>query len=381
MNKTADAVVIGGGVSGVSIAYSLAKRGVKNVAVLEKEYLASGATGRCGAGVRMQWGAELDCVFAKYSIDFFERANDELGYKGDIGFKQGGYLIVGSSEKETAQFRKNVRLQNGLGIPSKLLTPSEAKEIVPHLDETKIACATFCGRDGHLNPFHMTRAYADAAARLGARILLDTEALGIRVRGGMKTVMTNRGNIETPVVVNAAGAHAPLVAEMTGVSLPVRAERHEILVTEPVAPLQGPMVISFSKNIYCQQTPEGSFVMGRGDRDEPGSYNIGSSWSFMEKMAATCCELMPLLQDLYIVRQWAGLYSLTPDRHPIYGGVREMEGMYLACGFSGHGFMFAPATGTAVAEAVCNLPPSLPVRGLDKDRFERGEEIWEPSVV
>lgn len=381
MNKCADVVVIGGGISGVSIAYNLAKRGVKNIIVLEKDHLSSGSTGRCGAGVRMQWGAELDCVFAKYSIEFFERAEEELGYTGDIGFKQDGYLIVGTSEREKEQFSRNVKLQNALGIPSRLLTPLEAKEIIPHIDETKINCATFCGKDGHLNPFHATQAYADAARRLGVKIMLETETLDIELRGGIKTVKTSRGNIETPVVVNAAGGYASRIADMVGVALPVNPERHEILVTEPVAPLQGPMFMSFSKNIYCQQTPEGSFIMGRGDKDEPSSYNIDSGWSFMEKMTHTCCELLPLLKKLYIVRQWAGLYAMTPDRHPIYGGVKEVEGFYLACGFSGHGFMFAPATGTVIAEAILNLPPSLPAHMLDKERFAKGEEIWEPSVV
>jgi sarcosine oxidase subunit beta len=382
MNKTAEAVIIGGGISGCSIAYNLAKRGLKDIVVIERDHLSSGATGRCGAGVRTQWGEELNCVFAKYSIEFFERANEELGYKGDIGFKQSGYLIVGTSAEETEQFRRNVALQNKLGVPSRLLTPEEAQKIVPHLDETKITCATFCEKDGHLNPFHSTQAYADAAVRLGVRILLETEVLDITLgRNQLKTVATNRGNIETPVVVNAAGAHAPIITKMVGVSLPVKPERHEILVTEPVEPLQGPMFMSFSKNIYCQQTPEGSFIMGRGDKDEPSSYNINSGWHFLEKMTETCCELLPLLKNLYIVRQWAGLYAVTQDRHPVYGKLKEVEGFHLACGFSGHGFMFAPATGAVVAEAVLGLPLSLPADKLDKDRFERGEEVWEPSVV
>jgi len=382
MNKIADAVIIGGGISGVSIAYNLAKRGMTNIVVIEQDQLAGGATGRCGAGVRMQWGAELDCVFALYSIDFFEHASDELDYHGDIGFKQGGYLIVGASEEEKTRFQQNVALQNRLGIPSKLLTPKEAKEIVPHLNETWITCATFCERDGHLNPFHMTQAYADAATRLGANIQLGTRVVGIQSEGNkVKAVLTDHGTIATPVVVNAAGAYAPLIAEMADVILPVYPERHEILVTEPVAPMQGPMFISFSQNIYCQQTPEGSFIMGRGDKDEPHSYCIDSSWQFLEKMAHTCCRLLPILRQLSIVRQWAGLYAMTQDRHPIYGEAKELQGFHLACGFSGHGFMFAPATGTVVAESILGLPLSLPANVLDKERFDRGEAIWEPSVV
>ncbi len=382
MNKTASVVIIGGGISGCAIAYTLAKKGVKDIVVIERDYLSSGATGRCGAGVRMQWGTEMNCKLAKYSIEFFERANEELEYEYDIEFKQGGYLIVASTEKEVNQFKKNIALQNSLGIPSRLLTPKEAKEIVPHMDETKIIAATFNPKDGHLNPFHTTQAYANAAVRLGVEIMKYTTVTGIKVENGKVVgVETDKGYISTPVVVNAAGGYSQLIAKMVGIDLPVYSERHQILVTEPVAPMQGPMFMSFSLNIYCQQTPHGSFIMGRGDANEPRDLRITSSWHFMEEMAKTCTELLPPLKELRVVRQWSGLYNISPDRQPIYGPVKEVEGFYLACGFSGHGFMFGPVTGVVMAEAILGETPTIPVHMLDKDRFERGELLLEPSVV
>ena len=382
MNKTASVVIIGGGISGCAIAYTLAKKGVKDIVVIERDYLSSGATGRCGAGVRMQWGTEMNCKLAKYSIEFFERANEELDYEYDIEFKQGGYLIVASTEKEVNQFKKNIALQNSLGIPSRLLTPKEAKEIVPHMDETKIIAATFNPKDGHLNPFHTTQAYANAAVRLGVEIMKYTTVTGINVENGKVVgVQTDKGYISTPVVVNAAGGYSQLIAKMVGIDLPVYSERHQILVTEPVAPMQGPMFMSFSLNIYCQQTPHGSFIMGRGDANEPRDLRITSSWHFMEEMAKTCTELLPPLKELRVVRQWSGLYNISPDRQPIYGPVKEVEGFYLACGFSGHGFMFGPVTGVVMAAAILGETPTIPVHMLDKDRFERGELLLEPSVV
>ncbi len=382
MNKTANCVIIGGGISGVAIAYNLAKKGMKDIVVLEKGYLSSGSTGRCGAGVRMQWGTEMNCSFAKYSIEFFERANEELEYEGDIEFKQGGYLIVAATEKEEQQFKKNLELQHRLGIPSRFLTPSEAKEIIPYMDETQIRCATFCPKDGHLNPFTSTDAYARAAERLGVTIHKFTEVTGIDTEGGKVTaVHTNKGSISTPLVINAAGGHSKRICDMVNVDLPLYPERHQILVTEPVDPLQGPMFMSFSQNIYCQQTPHGSFIMGRGDANEPRDFNMNASWSFMEEMAKTTCRLLPLLKDLRVVRQWAGLYEMTPDRQPIYGRVPELDGFIIAAGFSGHGFMFGPATGLVIAETVMGETPSLPMHLLDRDRFARGEEQWEPSVV
>jgi len=382
MNKTASVVIVGGGISGCAIAYTLAKKGVKDIVVIERDYLSSGATGRCGAGVRMQWGTEMNCRLAKYSIEFFERANEELEYEYDIEFKQGGYLIVASTEKEVNQFKKNIALQNSLGIPSRLLTPKEAKEIVPHMDETKIIAATFNPKDGHLNPFHTTQAYANAAVRLGVEIMKHTTVTGIKVENGKVVgVQTDKGYISTPVVVNAAGGYSQLIAKMVGIDLPVYSERHQILVTEPVAPMQGPMFMSFSLNIYCQQTPHGSFIMGRGDANEPRDLRITSSWHFMEEMAKTCTELLPPLKELRVVRQWSGLYNISPDRQPIYGPVKEVEGFYLACGYSGHGFMFGPVTGVVMAEAILGETPTIPVHMLDKDRFERGELLLEPSVV
>lgn len=382
MNKTASIVIIGGGISGCCIAYNLAKRGVKDIILIEKEYLTSGSTGRCGAGIRMQWGTERNCLLSKMSTEFFETANEELQYEYNIEFKQKGYLIVAATEKEAAQFKKNVELQNSLGIPSVYLSPYEAKEIIPYLDESKIIGATFCPKDGHLNPFHTTHAFANAAKRLGVEIMTYTSVSGIDVEGGnIRGVYTSRGYISTPVVVNAAGAYSRQIADMAGVDIPIYGQRHQILVTEPVAHLQGPMYMGFHLNIYCQQTPNGSFIMGRGDEDEPTDLRITSGWKFMEDMARTCCSLLPLLKDLSVLRQWSGLYCMTKDRHPIYGPVKEVEGFYLACGFSGHGFMLGPATGILMAQTILKEPTSISIENLDKDRFSRGELIYEPSVV
>lgn len=382
MNKTADIVIIGGGISGCAIAYNLAKKGMENIILVEKDFLTSGATGACGAGIRMQWGTELNCELSKMSIEFFENANEILEYDRDIEFNQGGYLLVAGTEKEDEQFKKNVKLQNSLGIPSKYLTPKEAKEIVPHMDETKIIGATFCPKDGHLNPFHTTEAYALAAKRLGVEIMLHTEVTGIDVEDGkIAGVHTNKGYIATPKVVNAAGGHAKIIGEMAGVDIPVYPERHQVLVSEPVEPLQGPMYMGFSLNIYCQQVPHGSFIIGRGDNTEPRDLRNTSSWQFMESMAKTTAELLPVLSKLNIVRQWAEQYTMTEDAHPIYGKVKDVEGFYLAVGFSGHGFMLGPATGVLMSEIILEEPLTIDISGLDMERFERGELVLEPSVV
>lgn len=382
MIKTADAVIIGGGISGVAIAYNLAKKGVKNIAVIEKGYLASGSTGRCGAGIRQQWGTEMNCKIAKFACELFENANEELKYEGDIEFKQGGYLMISSTEKEHEQFKKNVKLQNSLGIPSRLLNLEEAKEIVPFLNTDGLVSATFCQKDGHLNPFHTTEAFAKAAQRLGVKIYKFTEVIDIVTENGkVKGVKTTKGDISTNVVVNAAGGYSQLIGKMVGIELPVFSERHQILVTEAIEQVLKPMVMSFSLNLYCQQVPHGGLLMGRGDEGEPRDLRITSGWHFLEEMTKTITKVLPPLKNARMIRQWAGLYNITPDRQPILGPIEEIEGFYLAVGFSGHGFMFGPATGVLIAESILGEETTLPIDMLHLNRFKKGELIFEPSVV
>ncbi len=385
MQSSAEVVVIGGGVNGVAIAYELAKRGCTDVCVLERDYLASGATGRCGAGVRQQWGTEMNLRMSIASVKKFETMNEDLEYEGDIEFKQGGYLLLAYTPAGWAQFQKNVSLQRSFGLGVRLCTPEEAREIVPHLNTEGLLGATFNQTDGHCNPFHVTDAYAEAARRLGVKIYTNTEVLeisrGKAGEGRIEGVKTTRGYIATPVVVNAAGGWSKGIAAMAGVDIPTYSERHQILVTEPVAPMQGPMVMSFHHHIYCQQTPHGSFIMGLGDATEQPGYSSRSTWQFVEEMAQKITWLLPPLKGIRVVRQWAGLYNMTPDRTPILGAGAEVPGFFMAVGFSGHGFMLAPMTGVLLAESILGLPASLPIEKMDLGRFARGELFDEPSVV
>lgn len=382
MDQTAEVVVIGGGINGLSTAYNLARLGCRDVVLIEQGYLASGSTGRCGAGVREQWGTEMNCRLAKASIKMFEHLNEELEYDGDIEFKQKGYLILAHTEKEYEQFKKNVALQNSLGIPSELVTPERAKEIVPMLDIEGLLAATYCPEDGHINPFKTVEAYARAARRFGVRIETYTRVTGIKKEGDRITgVVTDRGEIDAPVLVNTAGAYANPIGKMVGLDLPVYPERHQILVTEPVEPIQDPMVMSFSRRFYCQQTPHGSFIMGMGDPNEPKDFDLGHSWQFLKEMSRTITHHLPAMAGLRVVRQWAGLYENSPDRQPIIGGAPGLPGFYMAIGFSGHGFMLGPMAGKVLAEMILGMSTSIDVNMLDLGRFDRGEPIIEPSVV
>jgi len=382
MKKAYDIVIIGGGITGCALAFELAKRGRKDILVVEREYLTSGATGRCGAGIRQQWGTELNATLARDSIRIFEHLEEYTNYNGMCGLNQGGYLIVAYTEGEWKQFQKNVELQRRLGIPVQMLDAKGAKEAVPHLDTDGLYGATFCQTDGHADPFHCTFAYAKAAERLGVEFATYTEVKGLKTAGGkIVGVETTKGYVEAGTVINAAGGDAGTIAKMAGVDVPISPERHQILITEPVNHIQDPMVISFHYHFYCQQTPHGSFIMGVGDPTEPISFNIQSSWKFMEDCATQVTSVLPLLKKLRIVRQWGGLYDMSPDRNPIIDEMEGVAGLHMVAGFSGHGFMVAPKTAIIIAQKLTGEKPDIDVNLFSAKRYQTGELLREPSVV
>ncbi len=382
IKNSAEFVIIGGGIHGLATAYNLAKQGAKDIVLVEKEYIASGATGRCGAGVRQQWGLEMNIILARESIKMFETLAEDLDYPHDIEFKQKGYLFLAYEEKLFEQLKKNVKLQNSLDIPSRVITPEEVNEIAPHVNLDGLFGATFCETDGHANPFHVCEAYRKAIEKLGVEIYTYTEVIDIETEKGQVTaVVTDKGKISTNKVLNAAGGHAKEIGRMAGIELPIYPERHEAYVSEPVDPLQGPMIMSLYHDFYMQQVPHGAFLMGHGDPEEPEALNINSSCKFPIKLSKKIISVFPPLKDLRIVRQWAGLYDMSPDAQPIIGEAFTTKGFYTSAGYSGHGFMIAPYTAKLVAQLMRDQEPEMDISMLNYDRVEKGELIIEPAVV
>lgn len=378
----ADYLIIGGGISGCSTAFRLAQAGAKNIVVIERGYITYGSTGRCGAGVRMQWGTKMNCELGKYSIEFYENAADVLEYEGDIEFRQTGYLMIAEGEREARQFEYNVKVQNECGIASKMLTPKEAKELVPHLNADILSAAAYCDRDGFLNPFKTTDAFYCAAKRLGVEFMRFTEVTGFETEGGkVVRVKTNKGDIAVGSLILCSGAGSPELSKLLGPELPIHTERHQILVSEPVAHMQDPMVMGFGLNLYAQQSPHGSFIMGRGDPNEPQDGRMTSSWQFLDEMALTIERVLPKLGGLRVVRQWAGCYVMTPDRQPIYDRAPGLDNAYMALGFSGHGFMFGPVTGVVMRELILGGKMEVDYHPFALSRFAEGKLLLEPAVV
>lgn len=379
--REASIVIIGGGVVGCATAYYLAKAGMKDIVLVEKDYLASGSTGRCAGGIRQQWGTETNIRLSMGSVRLFEKLDKELGR--DSEYYQGGYLLLARTEKQIEQFRKNIALQNRMGLDCKLIGLDEVKLVAPALSTNKdLLAAAHCGTDGHANPFLVTQAYADGARKLGVDIRLRTEVTGIETTGGMISgVATSSGKIKTAKLMNAAGGYAATIGKMVGLDLPVEPVRHQILVTEPVQHALDPLVVDFGRNLYFRQTMHGGFVMGQSDKGEPSSFNVGSGLGFAEEVAAKFLDMMPSLGEISIVRQWAGLYEATPDAQPILGGVDNLDGYFHAIGFSGHGFMVAPMTGKVMSELILGQTQEIDVLPYRLNRFKEGKLLVEPNVV
>ncbi|MGB9561260.1 MAG: NAD(P)/FAD-dependent oxidoreductase, partial [bacterium] len=230
-------------------------------------------------------------------------------------------------------------------------------------------------------PMKTVWAYVRALRMRGVRIEKFTEVKEVFIESGrVKGVGTNKGSIFAPVVVNAAGGWSQLVARLAKLELPVISERHQILVTEPVDHLFDCMVISFKTGLYIQQVPHGSLLGGISEPEEPG-FNMESSWQFVKHFTKEATRILPILKNIRIVRQWAGLYNKTPDAQPILCESDEVQGFYLACGFSGHGFMVSPMTGEIIASLITKSEPPFDVSYFSMKRFKEGKLIVEPSVV
>ena len=352
---SAETVIIGGGIMGLGIAYQLAKRGRSNVAVLESSYLASGASGRNGGGVRMQWSTEMNIQLMQQSIALCRDFASEMGI--NIWLRQGGYLFLARTPEERTRMERNVALQNRCGVPTRMLEPRELLRIVPELNLDGLLCGCFNPRDGVVFPWPFLWGYANRAVALGVKLHTYTKVVGIDpLPGGGFLVHTSKGNIRADRIINAAGAWSPQVAKLVGITLPNHPHRHEILSTEPLKPFLKPLVSLLSTGLYFSQSMRGEIVGGITVPDDSHGIQLGSRLLFLEKIAAELVALMPRLAGVKVVRQWAGPYDVSPDGYPILGTPDSVPGFYLACGFVGHGFMMAPVMANLYADLLCGGP-------------------------
>ena len=380
--EKADVVIIGGGVMGTSAAYHLARRGCQDVVLVEKKQLASGSTALSAGGIRLQFSIEANIRLSMESLQVFERFAEE--FEAEIDFRQHGYLFLATEPQDWAEFQANVVVQQRMGVPVRMLSPEEIGDMTPYLHLDDVVGGTFCPRDGYADPYSVAMGFAKQARRLGVRICEETEALDIKVsEGKVRAVVTNQGEIATPVVVNVAGPWAAQVGGMAGLELPVAPYRRQVFVTAPFdeLPKQIPMVIDFAPSFYFRR--EGaSILMGMSDHEEPPSFNTNFELAFLVKVADKAAYRAPVLDRADFMRGWGGLYSITPDDNPIIGqDIGGVEGFCCAVGFSGHGFQQSPAVGRILADLITSGETDIDLGPFQLERFETGEFTGESRAI
>jgi sarcosine oxidase subunit beta len=365
-------VIIGAGAVGASIAYHLAKRGARDVVVLEREAVGSGSTSKAAGGIRVQFGTRVEVEFSLRSIEFFTRFEDEMGVPCD--YRREGYLILLSDEADLARYRRNVELQTSLGADVRILKPDDARAIVPELSLDDVLAAAWGPMDGYASPNDVVQAYAAQARARGVRIIEGTPVTAIELTGDRVTaVLTQEGRIETPLVVNAAGPQASLVGRMVGLDLPVDPRRRHIFVTDEFAGVRHPMplVIDRKSGFYCR-SEQRQILMSAGDVGATTEFTAAVDWGMLDQAVDKAVRRIPALEGASIRHAWAGLRPLTPDEHAILDWAPGVRGLYLAIGFCGHGFQHSPATGQVVSELLTGATPSIDIADLAITRFAAG---------
>lgn len=376
----AEVVVIGGGVIGTSAAYHLAEAGV-DVLLLERGELASGSTSKAAGGVRAQFSDPVNIELGRRSLRAFEQFAYRPG--AEIDLEQNGYLFLLSDPRDVADFESNVRLQNELGVPSRMLDPEQACALSPHVRPDGLLAAAFSPTDGHCTPEAVVQGYARGARELGGRVVRGTPVIGIDVTAGEITaVRTPDGPIRTSTVVCAAGAWSAEIGAHVGVDLPVRPLRRQIVVTEPVDDLPPtlPFTIDFSTGFYFHRDGPG-LLIGMGDPQEKFGFRLDTDDRWLEQLAETAAQRAPDLAGVGIAHRWAGLYEISPDHNALLGEAGAPGRFLYATGFSGHGFLQGPAVGEVLRDLVLHRRPAVDVAALGVDRFERAQHRPERNLV
>jgi sarcosine oxidase subunit beta len=356
--RTADVVVIGGGVNGCSTAYHLAKSGVKNVVLIEKDHIASGPTGLSSGVVRQYYTLEPLAMMARDSVRVLANFRDVIG--GEAGFVQCGIVFVsGDSDQEV--MRESVAMHQRIGIEEQLLGPGELKAMEPALNTEGIAHGAYEPDGGYADPALVANSFAAAAQDVGVEILRMTEVTGIKVDAGrVRSVVTNKGEIATDKIANVAGPWGKRIAQMVGVELPITASRHPVLVLERPQNWRTPTPVWSDLINGWYFKPEGRHGMMIGSLTEVESdknvtietYSMKTSYDETVPYSEGILQRFPVMEDGTATTGWAGLYDVTPDGLPVIDEIRGVEGFFCAVGWNGHGFKTSPATGALMAELI-----------------------------
>lgn len=377
MSPTADVIIIGAGVQGASLAFHLAERQAR-VLVLEKRFVAAGATGRSSGLVRMHYDTAVDVQLAWEAFQYFRDWEARVG--GACGFTRTGFIQIVDRAAEPA-LRANVAMQQALGVPSFLITADDVRRLAPAFAVDGFDVAAYEPESGYAMPSDAAQALVHAARARGAQFIPDCAVTGLTLAGGrVAGVQTTQGAFAAPVVVNAAGAWAGQINALAGLDLPLTTWRHDTLfvVRPPAARAPHPALIDFPNEMYLR--PEGGLTLvGLEDGNPLGTSPDGDAdhalAGFVERAIERVCRRMPALAEGRLHSAHGGYDGLTPDQHPLLGAAGP-DGFYLNCGHSGTGFKTAPAVGRCLAELILDgAARTVDISPLAPSRFAAGRLI------
>jgi sarcosine oxidase, subunit beta len=386
MAKTADVVIIGAGIVGSSIAFHLTEAGVRNVLVVERETRQGlGSTGKSMGGVRAQFATDVNIRMSIYSIPFLARFEEATGHPS--GYKPRGYLFMATNDAHMNYLRKNGARRHELGLTNvEMLSPDDIRKVLPQLSSDDIVGGSFCPSDGFVDPESVMTGFMACAIERGAELWRGTEVTSICTENStISGVQTTNGDVQAPIVVNAAGPWAAAVARMAGANLPVEPLRRMLVLTEPFTglPERLPMIIDMSTGWHFRQEGLG-ILMAWADPDQQPGFRTDFDPAFIEKVLTHAAARVPDFANLAVNprRCWAGLYTMSPDHHAILGPAPEVRGFYFANGFSGHGVMHSPATGRIIADLIVHGETQvIDAKDLNVQRFAEGRAIEETAFL
>ncbi len=378
MARTTDCVVIGGGVMGASILYNLAARGVSDSVLLERDTLGSGSTGRSSGAIRMHYSTEVNARLAWESLHVFRNWEDEIGGDGDPGFVETGYMVI-APEREADGFRHNIAMQQAVGIDTRVVGWQEARELAPdfHLGEDEHFA--WESQSGHGDPSGTMLAYTMRARELGASVVLESPATRVEVENGRVVAVHTADEVyATDTAVIATGPWSSRFLAHLGIELPLLPTRHEVILIRRSETGVGrhPGGGDMANLIYFRPEADNLTLVGNGNHEEeadPDAYNQRAGSEYTVDVWSRLARRIPGIADGQLAHGYAGLYTTTPDLHPVMDRVDGIEGLYICTGFSGHGFKLAPAVGVCMAELILGGESKLvDISPLRMGRFSDG---------
>lgn len=375
-------VIIGGGVVGLSIAYHLTVRGYRDVVLVERRMLGSGATSKGTGGIRQQFSSQVNIALSRRAIDHFADFHDRVGESAR--FRQHGYLFLLNRAEQLEVFRKNATRQLEAGVPVRLLEPAEISEVMPYVNVDGLLGASYCRTDGSASPEAVVKAFARGARIHGAKLMEDTTVTAIErdAHGAVGAVDTTRGRLTAEAVVNAAGPWATEVGRLLSIELPIAPYRRQAFQISSLAWLDAdlPLTVDLASGAYVHPRPGGG-VIGGNDRNVRAGFDEEVDWSLVHALREALTRRIPRMAEAEIIRGWAGLRDMTPDEHAIVGPVAAVPGFWTAAGFSGHGFMHSPVVGELLSEWLVDGAPTLDLSALRPERFDEGAGASETETT